>query len=66
MPRTTREWARRKLDMALNNLDWVDRHLLEVVDVYLEAHPEIAAPLEQATQVSGMLKQLLLTVKGNI
>lgn len=66
MPRTTREWARRKLDMAVNNLEWVDRHLLEVIDVYLEAHPEIAAPLEQATQAGDMLKTLLLQIKNNI
>lgn len=46
MPRNTREWARRKLDEAMNNLDWVATHLNHVATVYEKYHPEISNPLK--------------------
>lgn len=48
MPRTTREWSQRKLDMAIGNLDNAGRHLHEVDDTYRVHHPEISNQLEAA------------------
>ncbi|MBA7573663.1 hypothetical protein ES708_15461 [subsurface metagenome] len=45
MPRSTREWAQRKLVETKGNLDWAVYHLGEVVEVYDEPHPEISKPM---------------------
>jgi len=47
MPKTTREWAKRKLVSASNNIDWCGTHIGEVIVKYAPEHPEIAAPLKQ-------------------
>ena len=52
MPRSTREWAKRKLQQAKNNIDWSGYHIVEVAEKYKDAHPEIAGPLYN---VAGML-----------
>jgi len=41
MPRTTREWAKRKLKQARNNIDWSGTHLYQMYEVYNDPHPEI-------------------------
>lgn len=66
MPRSTREWALRKLDAACNNIDWADKHLLEVIEKYLELHPEIAVPLEAITQLTESVKTLIQEVRSKI
>lgn len=50
MPRNTREWAKRELDAANNNLDWAMRHLLTVAGVYKDPHPEIGDPAEKLAE----------------
>ena len=45
MPRSTREWAKRKLAEAVQSLDWTVYHLAEVGKRYDEQHPEISDPL---------------------
>jgi len=51
MPRNTREWAKRKLDASVQNINWSGTHLDEVITVYKEAHPEISQPLELCQQM---------------
>jgi len=55
MPRTTREWAKRKLTQVQGNIEWAGAHLKEVTDVYDEQHPEITEPIK-------ILNELLITV----
>lgn len=43
MPRSTREWAIRKFDMAEGNINWAIQHLAEVAETYQIEHPEISA-----------------------
>lgn len=45
MPRSIREWARRKLVSAAEHLDSSLAHLGEVAATYEKQHPEIADPL---------------------
>ncbi|MBA7579843.1 hypothetical protein ES708_21721 [subsurface metagenome] len=45
MPRSTREWAKRKLGEAVQSLDWAVYHLGEVGQRYEEQHPEVSDPL---------------------
>ncbi len=66
MPRSTREWALRELTAAINNIDWADKHLLKVVDTYLDQHPEIAHPLSMITEVTESVKQLIIGVRDKI
>ena len=66
MPRNTREWARRKIDMAVGNLDWLDRHLLEVAKRYQEAHPEIAKPLVEITVGTVLMRKVIARIKDRI
>ena len=46
MPRNTRQWARRKIEMATNNLDTAGQHLFTVAEIYRKAHPEISDTIE--------------------
>ena len=45
MPRSTREWAKRKLKEACNNIDWAGTHIDSVQQEYESAHKEISGPL---------------------
>ena len=42
MPRSTREWCKRKLKMCMGNIDTCNGHLNEVGVTYAAEHPEIA------------------------
>lgn len=66
MPRSTREWAQRKLDAANKTLDWFDYHLLEVADKYCDAHREIAVPLVDISATTALLRKLVLLVREKI
>ena len=47
MPRSTREWALRKLKESEGNIEWAENHLAEVGQLYEKDHPEISVPLLQ-------------------
>lgn len=64
MPRNTREWALRKLDAAANNLEWSQKHLLEIVDKYIEPHPEIAAPIHALSETLAALQEAIKQAKA--
>ena len=66
MPRSTREWAQRKLDAANNSLNWFDKHILEVADKYCDEHIEIAGPLTDIAVASDMLKACVGQVRDMI
>lgn len=42
MPRSTRQWAQRKLEYASGNLETAIGHLEEIEKLYRPQHPEIA------------------------
>jgi len=46
MPRSTREWAKRKLVEAVQHIDWAALHLLDIIEPYKKDHPEVSEPLE--------------------
>jgi len=66
MPRTTREWALRKMSAADNNIEWCQIHLAKVIDRYLETHPEVSAPLLTCVELSDVLRQAIMKVRGSI
>ncbi len=66
MPRNTREWAHRKLDMVTGNLETGQCHCLEIIDKYIDQHPEIASPLNDVVQALDIIKPLLTAVKRTI
>lgn len=59
MPRNTREWAMRKVDMASGNLEVSRRHLTEVIETYIDPHPEVAHPLVVAFEAIQEIEALL-------
>jgi len=63
MPRNTREWAQRKIDMACGNLETMQGHLREYIDTYADEHPELATPALDAVEVAEMLKNHLIQVR---
>jgi len=65
MPRNTREWARRKLDESVQNLSWGEHHLMGIVEVYEERHPEIATPLVQCVQFIEAIKGQIEKIKAS-
>lgn len=66
MPRSTREWALRKLKSAIDNNDWCQKHLMEVCERYSDPEPEIAAGLLIAIEVSIKLQNLVRHVRSTI
>lgn len=66
MPRNTREWALRKLDMVKGNFETSQRHMLEVIDKYIEVHPEVAAPLDALVKAVDALKENVQIIRDNI
>ena len=63
MPRSTREWAQRKLREVQANMDWAIYHLGEVAEVYDKPHPEISEPLVTAANVLIELKEAVEGVR---
>lgn len=66
MPRSTREWAQRDLDASTVNIHWAQHKLLKVIEVYLEEHPEIAAPLNDGVEALDLIIKLIQDIRGNI
>lgn len=66
MPRTTREWALRKLTAADNNVEWSQTHLANVIDKYLEREPEIAAKLLTCIELSDVLRKTITAIRDSI
>ncbi len=64
MPRSTREWAHRKIDMAIGNLETVVAHLEEVREVYEVPHSDIAEHLQQMQFASMVVRDALDKIKG--
>ena len=63
MPNNTRGWARRKIDMSKGNLETGIIHLLEVLQIYMEPHPEIATPIDEVMTVMQTLQETLDHIK---
>ena len=63
MPLSTRDWAKREIDAACGNIDWVFNHLSKVIEVYAKDHPEIAAPLAKAVEGQLIVKEVLQQLK---
>jgi len=66
MPRSTREWALRKLISAINNVDWCDKHLVEVADKYAYLHPNISAGLLYVMGYTKSVKDLIAVIRKEI
>lgn len=65
MPRSTREWALRKLKEAIDNIVWCGYHLDEVAQKYEEQHPEIATPLWELTVVLEEIIRSITKIRGS-
>jgi len=65
MPRSTREWAKRKLKEAQNQLNWTASHLVAVQTVYKKDHPEIGDPLELIVDTLAILYEEISTIAGS-
>ena len=63
MPKSTREWAHRKLDQSRGSMNWAAIHLSEVVEVYQKDHDEIAEPLRVAIDMLIEVDKLIAKVK---
>lgn len=59
MPANTRQWARRKFDMSMNNIDTAQTHLAEVGQVYEPEHPEITQNLVGIMRNLEFLKKIV-------
>jgi len=66
MPRSTREWALRKMLAADNNVEWCQIHLAKVIERYLETHPEVSASLLTCIDLADVLRKAIMKVRGSI
>jgi len=65
MPRSTREWAKRKIDEALNNINWAGTHLDEVTERYQADHPEISNNIKYVLEMLAMTQDLIKKIGGS-
>ena len=65
MPRSTREWAKRKIDEALNNINWAGTHINEVAEKYCSEHPEISNPLNNVLSALALTQDLIKKIGGS-
>lgn len=66
MPRTTREWAKRKLKEANNNLDWIWTHLSAVIEVYDKEHPELTQGLKIVPEILTAVQDIISKTDSRI
>lgn len=66
MPRTTRQWAQRKLEESMNNLDWAATHLKHMADVYQPMHPEISEALTTIIDLLAEAHNAVHTIRRSI
>ena len=64
MPRNTRDWSKREIDRAINNLDWSGKHLNAMEETYREQHPEIANQLMDAMNAIAAIMRYLKELKA--
>lgn len=65
MPRSTREWAKRKIDEGIQNLNWCGTHVNEVSDRYRADHPEISNNLDHVLSMLALSQDLLKQIGGS-
>ena len=63
MPRSTREWAKRKLTESIQNIDWCGTHLNEVAERYEADHPEVSQPLKDIMDILQMAQEVIGKVR---
>ena len=66
MPRTTRQWARRELENAKKNINWLGVHLSRVEDLYQEPHPEISEPIHDLLLILAALDTSIDLIRAKI
>lgn len=64
MPRSTREWAHRKIQQAEDNIDWAGFHITEVATTYEKDHKEVSDPLFAAAGGLLEVKEYLAKLRG--
>ncbi len=66
MPSNTRTWSRREITATVGNIQAAQTHLLKVVNIYIDEHPEIAGPLELASESLEEVINMIKRVRGMI
>ena len=66
MGMNTRLWAKRELERAVKQIDWVGTHTNQVYERYKEVHPEIAEPLQLVLEMCVSLQTILTMVDRQI
>jgi len=66
MPRTTREWAMRKLEMAAKNLETARGHIAEVIEKYVDQQPGIASNMITLFDMIQMQEELIRKIRRGI
>lgn len=66
MPRNTRDWARRKLEQSITNIDWSGTHLAAVYDVYEPYHPDIAGAIKAVLQLLEETQSAIANIRKSI
>lgn len=62
----TRHWTLRKLESVLTNMDWVGTHVIDIIKVYEEQHPEISEALHDILNAMTVLYESVQKIKGAI
>ena len=65
MPRSTREWARRKLEESVQNIDWAGSHIYGVVEKYQELHPEVSEPLKAVLKIFEECQNMITLIRSS-
>lgn len=66
MPRNTREWAIRKMRYANHGLDGVAQHVMEVIELYDQPHPEVSEPLKAAIEMMKLIAPIFSKIERSL
>ncbi len=65
MPRNTREWAQRKIDMVIGNMETAKNHLDELISVYAPIHEELGLQFFMLQETITELQKGCQNLKGD-
>ena len=66
MPKSVREWAKRKLRSSRKQVDWIGRHLAEIEPHYAKGYVEIHQGIMSGLEMCAILDNLIEKVDNII
>jgi hypothetical protein len=63
---STRHLTIRKIDQAVNNMDWAGTHLNWIIETYQKDHPEISDSVTTIVKLLGIVQESIISLREEI